>query len=329
MKYCLKSNDSSRMLGRNGSVPARNKSYKTSNGGYTALGFLYFPMPEDITLITSDSYSEVLGCIEQIRRECASKRVFLDFTKVKDISASALVYLLGEIHRISKDFGRKRIRVGKSGAVRKITNVLNEMDFLSEHVGVTKSSGLVLCHGNGKPGDLLDNIMDGISDAFESGFTPEQENLVYRAISEAILNVNYHAYGVETDKPWWLLTKVFSGRLYLALYDTGYGIPETIPRRVFFDRLRQIVNINFDSDASLIAGAMEASRTSTGEEKHGKGSLDIKALVDADSAGTQESHLLIHSKKGCFQHSKRTPDILEDLSRPVNGTLLQWVIPLK
>lgn len=293
--------------------------------GDFALGRTYIHAPADLSLKNRELLLKTVAFAKSVQIEAESGRVFVDFSETVDISAAALVYLAGQFDLLTERFAKTHILFGKRAGSKKAQIILETSGFSDILSGRDAKGDFVLVFGEGSPGPYIDQIMEEIASIFGGRLEPEHEQIVYAAISEALLNVNYHAYEDGSDKkPWWLLTKVADGKLYLALYDVGVGIPVSLPRRHFFDRLRQVWNLNLNSDASLIAGAMEASRTSTGEEKHGKGSVDIKALVDKEDG----CHLLIYSNRGLYQHKADGSDQLEDLPCSIEGTLLQWVIPL-
>ena len=311
--------------------PPHSRSKKRKNAAISYFNRRVIFSPVDLSLSSKELHTSTMEFICAIESESKLHRVFVDFQYVTDISAAALVLLAGHLDRLVSKRPSGQIVIGSKTSTSKAGLFLEESGL--SYV-VNRSSGPsddgVIC-GSGSVHRFLDEIMGRVSlEGFHDEMTAEQELLCYAAISEALLNVHYHAYKYASDddkinKPWWLYTKVSFGKLHLALYDRGAGIPETLPRRPFFDRLKQLVELNIHSDASLISGAMEASRTSTGMEKHGKGSVNIKALVDSDAS----CHLLIYSNRGLYQHKLGEQDILADVPRSVMGTLLQWVIPIR
>lgn len=175
------------------------------------------------------------------------------------------------------------------------------------------------------------------------------ESIYGGAIQEAINNVAYHAYPNMQDssqKRWWVKCDLAGDQLFLALYDKGVGIPETVMKRPWYEEILkstypelkekitdELANegiskkdmirykLGIISDARKIHISMIGDVTGTDQSKHGQGSKSIKALVSENAHGT----LWIYSNNGLY---KLESGIVRtyDLPKAMPGTLVQWNI---
>ena len=144
---------------------------------------------------------------------------------------------------------------------------------------------------------------------------------------------------------------VIGDQLYLAIYDTGTGIPNTVTKKQwFFKTLKAIYpdiytdltaanqqnaetaikdipskRVTSMTDSEKIYISMLGDVSGTNEDKHGQGSKSIKALVD----NTTEGILWVYSNQGVYTfHQGDTHPKLNQLPSKMPGTLVQWNITL-
>lgn len=170
--------------------------------------------------------------------------------------------------------------------------------------------------------ELTKSIRDGI-------IHPAKE-LFADCLNEAVVNTVNHAYRFGASKmlakaqqKWWMFSLLKDDQLFVAIYDRGVGIPDSLRRKpewTQYLRLRQY------KDARLIEAAIDSKLTSTKLPHRGKGLPEMLEFSQNLKAGG----FSIWSKKGGVSynaelgvgHRRRLP-----LSLP--GTLVLWSIPFR
>jgi len=201
--------------------------------------------------------------------------------------------------------------------------------------------------------EMMEEIIDYIQNKiYNDQMSPDTEHVYGDAVSETINNVRLHAYPNSKlqDKKWWLMCSVLGKKLYLAIYDTGVGIPKTVIDRPWFVSAVQITHPQeyasileqhpgFEkekplllrliptkiSDEQLIMISMQGDVSGTKQDKHGQGSKSIMALV----GDTADGVLWVFSNGGLykFNQADKKPEMYK-LPKEFPGTLVQWNIEL-
>ncbi|MER8723539.1 hypothetical protein [Mesorhizobium sp. M1027] len=172
--------------------------------------------------------------------------------------------------------------------------------------------------------DLLDHLSAIVGSI-------EAEKFIFDGLVEALNNVKHHAYpdnsgwhGVSSGT--WLMCGAYSERakvLTAAVYDMGVGIPATLPRSGLWEQIKGILAaFGANDDSSMIAAAMQAGRTRTGQVERGKGLPIMMRLFDH-----VRGHLRILSGHGEVRYTSGASEIGR-IGRPLSlgGTLIQWQI---
>jgi hypothetical protein len=268
----------------------------------------------------------------------------LDFSDLRFISAAAILALYANISEKIKINHRFKLIKSVTDFASDVNSVLTFSGLIDlvngreRKVRYNSAAPIPISEGVGK--DKFDQIIDHLLLVIykDKDSIDESEHVLSDAISETLINVSRHAYpGVEnTNKKWWLLYSIISGKLYIVIYDLGVGMPRTIiaNKEVRAKVLHESKNKAL-TDAQLIHLAMTGDFTGTNDNKHGQGSKSMKALIDEAAEGK----LLVYSEKGYYQYKKSTENDKPDSERGVNdsqgifnldpsfnGTLIQWEI---
>ena len=254
----------------------------------------------------------------------------LDFSQTQILTAMGAVYLYSKIDDRQHNVGQA-IRIHRKDINPLIQYVLRNSGLLFLVDGDTEPTGDILPIISGTDDEYIDNIVRFLTQkaVFEQQLKDvdkeEAENLVTRAIAEAMLNVMQHAYADETPAYWWMTADIFDETLNIAFCDRGVGIPKTLPRRGWFEQLKNFSPMN--DDAQMIEAAMEYARTSQGSSKgRGLGTRDIQNLILQQKRG----HLTIISGKGHYRLTGGTGKVeTSALNEDVQGTVIQWTIPMQ
>ncbi|WP_462174703.1 hypothetical protein [Pseudoalteromonas gelatinilytica] len=321
-----------RTLSRKGKKYNPNKEKKIR-----VLGYEYLLMPKKVDLYSESNYQATTDFVNKMLSRACSTAIMLDFEQTEHITAAALLYLYSRIDHCLSENPKARIRI-KADSLRGIiketvmksglfARTLNRTDQVEDNGNSRIVKGTA-------EGEEFEEVIDHIVKHIYKVEGTEAERQVGAAVSESVGNVKLHAYPREQDntapfKPWWILYSVIDGVLYLAIYDIGVGIPETIHSRNW---IRDIVDktpdllrkLSSSRDVDHISVAMEAGKTQTKEKKHGKGSKSIRALVDA----TPNGMLRVFSNKGLYQIGVDAEPELIEHGISVGGTLIQWNIKI-
>ncbi len=287
--------------------------------------------PRELSLFANTA-DETIRFVERVRKMAArGLRVLIDFSKTNQLTATGSVYLYSEIDRLQRDHGVAVVRFNLKGISSHIGFVLREVGLIElAHTG-PRSTGQLLPIVAGQDDDRIQEIVDyvigkAVRDEHLGGTDASQaEKLTGGAISEAMLNVKYHAYPHLETKRWWLTAAILDSQLYIVLCDRGVGIPVTLPRQDWFEILRG--KFPFNDDAEMIQAAMRYTRTSqTRKHRRGLGSRDIQQLVVDRRSG----HLTVVSGSGHYRLSgEQDQEEITKLNADVGGTVIQWTIPIQ
>ncbi|HDL7602234.1 TPA: ATP-binding protein [Yersinia enterocolitica] len=335
-------------------------SYRPRKKGNQKSDYEYIKFPKNFCIYSPEKgkdYQETLSIITDIDNinKNSTTRVLLDFSHTEHLKVASMLILYaavedsisnGKTYKIvslSKELKVNRI-IKKSGFIRLCKRNIIPPNFDGEYIPVIASTG----------GEFRDEIVDFIQQKiYKNKMSAIKESIYGGAIHEAINNVAYHAYPSlnegNKNKKWWMKCDLADDQLFLAIYDKGVGIPETVLNKLWFgDTLKttypeleakvinelkgegiaavDIIRYKFGrvSDAMKIAISMAGDVTGTAASKHGQGSKSIKALVSSNEKGT----LWIYSNNGLYKLKNGKVDTIE-LPKLLPGTLIQWNIKVE
>lgn len=283
-----------------------------------------------------NNIDESLESLSNLRKLIQSnKKVLLDFSETEKISATFGVYLYAEIHSLIVDYGDSAFYLNIQSIPPKLRFIIKESGLLRlinhDSLSVGKRGFLpILC---GTKDDEIDVIIDYIIRMAEMNGQldikdkAEAEFLTNRAITEAMLNVDYHAYPDRKEgKYWWFNSMIFNNDLYISLCDRGVGIHNTLPRKDWWEIAMGGLPIN--DDGQMIQAAMAYTRTARKNKKgRGLGTKDMQNLV----LERKEGFMTIVSGRGHYTLDAKKESGKERIFRtkiPVFGTIVNWRIPL-
>ncbi|HHB1425708.1 TPA: ATP-binding protein [Serratia odorifera] len=330
------------------------RSYRPRKKSPSKKNVEYIRFPSSFSIYSTDkdsSYRDTMNIIHAISRlsRSQSKKVHLDFSQTKSIKVASVLVLYATIELsikqgvnfkiVSFPMEYKATRVIKrSGLVLLCRESVSIPNFDGDYIPVISGSG----------GDYRDDIVDFIQQKiYKNKMSALTESIYGGAIHEAINNVAYHAYPHGDDeKSWWVKCDLAGDQLFLAIYDKGVGIPETVMKRAWYGNIlkqtypqiqkkieeelkKEGVTLNDMisyklgrvTDAMKIAISMVGDVTGTASSKHGQGSKSIKALVEDNDKGT----LWIYSNDGLYKLNSGSIETIE-LPKSMPGTLIQWNI---
>ena len=315
---------------------------------------IYAPLELSIYSPEEESFKETIAFIDFIKSKYNPENDIIDFTNTEETTAAALTLLYSVIERSTSSFDGE-VRFIKSSN-RKVNAHLRRANILK----VLRNSEVAYSLEKAKFIPIVSSVDSNYTDEvaahikyryFKEEWTEEEaaerEWVLGSAIHETVDNVRTHAYPLfENDnKKWWLSCDVIEDVIYLAIYDLGVGIPNTVHEQKWFKGVlkesrpavyEELVNIKSNmsliervrnrlDDAELIAISMLDDFSGTGQQKHGQGSKSIKNLVN----DTENGVLWVYSGKGLYKFTSEDEEpSLVRLPRAIPGTLIQWNIKL-
>lgn len=339
--------------------PLEYKEYKSS-GVSTKSGRIVITAPKVISIYSFgdkiDRYTETISFLQRLKKQFMLTDCFVDFSATQVVTAAALVLVYAAIDtaRLERSAKADIIWSNKSSQVNALLRLNNLHRLIRGHaikysLDSVKSMPIISSVGSEMMEEIIDFIQNRI---YKDQMSPDTEHVYGDAVSETINNVRLHAYPGEpaSKKRWWLMCSVIGKQLYLAIYDSGVGIPKTVIDRPWFVSAVQVTHpqeyaalleqfpefenerpllLRFIptkiSDEKLIYISMQGDVSGTKIEKHGQGSKSIMALV----GDTDDGVLWVFSNGGLYKFNQleRNPEMYK-LPRMFPGTLVQWNIEL-
>ena len=300
-------------------------------------------MPEVLDLDTA--HESTCDFVQEVRTKVREGQVVcLVFEKVKTIRLSALIFLLAQIHKVHLEHGSSCV-TGTYPRNPRIERQLAESGFF-ELLRVRTPDRVVASRVNRYIKFKSDQVINAarISELRRELLREDLQmpaliaKAVFRALSEAMTNVNHHAYVTKAFSPqsaamalrgrWWLFAtlNVPNNVFVLAFYDTGVGIPKTLPRKYSWEHIRQAVHLLpgfLPDDGQMIEAAMMLGRTRTELDHRGKGLMDLAKLIDILGAGAMR----IFSRHGTYTYTSAEQRQTNSAGY-IEGTLIEWRLPI-
>ncbi|GHY05916.1 hypothetical protein VCSRO163_0393 [Vibrio cholerae] len=348
---------------RKASSGAKKRHNRNSIGSLFLGKHPKIPAPREIDLI--DGSMEMCDNFFTLLRnelEKNPKFLYIDFSNTTMLKAMPLLVIYSIIDEAREEHGvTTEIRVIWSKRKTQVNNVINisgNFATASEREEKIGSSSYlpVIMGDNSRANDLSNVFVDYILEKYYPDADAEKEQEISSAIQETVDNVGRHAYPDEHDhsrKRWWFSCHRIEHNLYIVIYDTGVGIPNSLSKNnaVFLSRINDLYPDEYKgatsetveqestnmfdalrvwfqknlNDGQLIRAAMHTNVTSTELDQHGQGSRSIKALINED----ENSYLLMFSNNGFYCYTNDRDDnenSVDTTSRKVPGTLIQWSI---
>ncbi|MCG9697438.1 hypothetical protein [Shewanella sp. Isolate11] len=319
-------------------------------------GYTTIKAPESVSIYANNKHdvvnlTETLEFKNKLESTIPESAVLIDFSTTKRITAAAMVTLYASVDAlISQSSYDIRIRWSRvSYAVNKILKRCGFFNLVRRKNGLdivdyTDIKHLPIISGIGNQN--VDNIIDYIASRYSEEMDSETEHLYGDAVTETVNNVGRHAYPEinPPERKWWIMCEVINHQVYLAIYDSGVGIPNTVVhhkwylgtvKKMYPEQYKEAISTPSNQnkfipllrlpDHDLINLSMLGDVSATRLDKHGQGSKSIKALVNETDGGK----LWIFSRKGLLIYeSSSTPVTLISLPKAIPGTLIQWNIKL-
>ena len=259
---------------------------------------------------------------ETLKKLHVNDKIYFDLSKVRTVSADAIMYLIATIRNT------KRIRAFKiccSGnapvdpEARKKFIQSGFYDYVSSTV-ITYSTyvdHIKIKAGNEASPQVAGEVCDFVHSL--TNLSILDTKFLYPMIIELMTNTTQHAYNSISfmENNWYIYVEDRKDSVKFVFLDTGIGIPKTI-RTKFGERIASILSNN---DAYFIASSLRGEfRSETRLEYRGKGLPEIYNRINSSGI---ENFAIVSGQGKCvvdeFGNIVETP-----LKNILNGTLLSW-----
>ncbi|MBB5190103.1 hypothetical protein HNQ50_000813 [Silvimonas terrae] len=301
--------------------------------------------PQIFHLSSARWRTALVGVIGQLRRlvRQGPPKIIIDFSITKHLHPCGTLLFVSELDRLQREF---------AGVIRCNYPKDDVVEQLFQHIGLLQKLGRTprkeITAGNVTPwhfesGHEIDaSKFASMFEDYAGSLWQSDRRDLWVGMQEAMANCIEHAYteergdGLPSRKRWWMFAREESGMLSVALCDLGIGIQRSLPKNPeAAGFIQQIVNVvtgqRKTPEAKHIKAAIEYGKTRTKDRHRGKGLGQIFGFVER----SPDSSLRIMSNKGIytFAPERRTGEErvehFADYNDSIEGTLIQWRIPLK
>lgn len=297
------------------------------------------------------NYERTIAFFELLRQFLLSKRrrVFINMTSCKEISAPAALVLAAEIQRATslypqcvsgcdpmalgpflllRDLGFHELLGFRARRVPPRDDNIEIVHMVSGAAGNTSVFPSLIELVLGKGARLTGNPA-------RNRLTAGLQEAMNNAVTHAYEDLGSIRYPVAKELRWWMagFRDAKNKSIGFMFYDQGMTIPVHLPKKwrealsEFLSRMGSIVGLTDGSiDGEIIKKATEVGRTSADGGGHGWGFSDMKRLIgDVQPEGSSPSGSLhIMSRRGSYIYSREDGEVWGQLRSPFWGTLLVW-----
>ena len=296
-------------------------------------------MPSNFSIIDNDI--ETIKCFETIDKKIRlpiTKKVFLDFSEVENLTIDALMYLIAFMKNCYKRGYYKPImgNYPVNDAAKSILMSSGFLDYVKhlrdlDEEQVKNETSIMITVGSLVKPEVLANVCNLVQRAFSVDRIYTM--FIYEMIGELMANTEDHAFIDEAERKkvvnsWYLYVLIEDKKAKITVLDTGLGIPATIRKRLL-EKLRDGLPFAGVDDSTYIFEALHGkhknrkvfSRSRTEDENRNKG---LPAIYNRYVQG-KIMNLKIISNYGicsCVEEKQ----VKKDLQSRLPGTLLYWEI---
>lgn len=275
-------------------------------------------------------FFEFLGSI----RNYGSKRVLIDFSRVKSIRPVACVLVGAELEYLRTRGVAIRSVAPRSKRAHEVLAQTGIGDIVRLE-RIAQSDRQDVIHWRRATGGqefdpaLLEKSLPWY------GSIPA--SILTRGMVECVGNALEHAYKSHPAKRefgddcprWWALQQMRDGVLTTCICDLGIGIARSLPLNCLDEpgllpKLMAITKkLTTGEDVRAILAAIELGRTSTKLKHRGKGMRDAHLVIDGAKSGV----LQIYSNSGFYQYADKKK-INRKMQGDIHGTVYFWSYPI-
>ena len=278
---------------------------------------------KDNALEMSDFFDKVVSFTNEKQKDAY---IMFDLSKVENITADAIIYLLAVIKDLQKlGLAHHRFTGNLPNNQRAKEYFIQSgfLDYMQSKIQKDyTNSQCVQIISNDKYNQLSTKTICDFT-MKHCNTTKQSTRFLYVLINEMMLNTYQHAYTtIDSNKlnKWYLFAQKEANVLKYTFLDIGLGIPKTVQKK-WTERL-------WSTESAIISSALDGEfRTTTQKKYRGKGLPKIKECVKEHKL---TSFTIISNKGFCKLVDKNGELIIEEneLQKPIFGTIYYWEIQL-
>lgn len=289
---------------------------------HAPLNFSIINNPEE----TSAFFNNIITFITN--RKNFGKNIFIDISKISNLTIDALMYLLAIVNNLSENFKNKYSFSGNAPSNEDVRKLFAESGFYhfvkyQGNAPLAKSNDTVqIMSGENCDTGLAKKICDFVSE--KAAVSKRCCSFLYNMIIELMSNTHRHAYpegqGILHSR-WYCFAEYDRENIVsFSFMDTGAGIPATV-RKKFYER---IDFLQIKGEHSYVVSALQGEfRTATGKSNRGKGLPKIREFCSTSKI--KNLHILANRADVMVNKRGYTSS---DITTSLCGTLYYWQIDL-
>lgn len=275
---------------------------------------------------TNAFFTKIISFIT--RRENFGRSLFIDISKIEQLTIDALMYLLAIVNNLNGNFQNKYSFSGNAPNKPEVKKLFAESGFYhfvkyqgTEPITRNKDN-LQIVSGEKSETQIAKKMSDFVCS--KAGVTKLESNFIYIMMIELMSNTFKHAYtsGQSVLFPRWYSFAEYDGdhTISFTFMDTGEGIPATV-RKNFAEKL-DILKIKGDS--RYVMSALDGEfRTATGQSFRGKGLPRIRRFCKENKI--QNLRIITNSADVSVHETSYSSGVINN---PLCGTLYYWQVDI-
>ena len=314
----------------------RRKKRKKTTKKQKKRNFYNMPAPKNFSLINNPEkcikyFNDVLNIINRQYSYSNFDTVQFEISKIENLTIDALMYQLAIMTNLRAKKRNIRLLRGTMPQKKDIRKILMESGFLSyvktQEAIIPKQSTTTteILTGEMVDGESVGKIVDFVNNYFEK--TIKDTKFLYTLLSELMTNTKDHAYSQDEENQfinrWYLYADVDEENdiIKITFLDTGYGIPNTVRKKIN-EKIKELISVE-KADADYIYSALKGEfRTATNQKHRGEGLPFINECVE----NRKIKNLKILSSYGMINVLENiiNKDSISYLENSLPGTLYYW-----
>ncbi|UQY33837.1 hypothetical protein K8U54_19300 [Pseudomonas fulva] len=320
----------------------RSRRYRKQR--YRKFSSIRLRLPSIISLSEGEFRSQVIQFIRKMKDRVASpevSNVIIDFSRITMLHPCGTLLFVAELERLFESpFAQKKLSAIYP-VDRNVEQMFQHIKLL-ERLGlppriseINASNVLPWLYASGHEGDL-DSIAEKLPKILTEGGNMEIRLALMSGMAEAVANSSEHAYLKQSKTPvpgsvplkWWLFARQSGDDVSVVICDLGLGIPGTLEAN-WREELGSLLKTRSGlkrKDHKMIELALTVGKTSTNKVNRGKGLKDILKVVRDKKVG----EICIFSNRGVYSLDSPNDSLVSrDERNSINGTIVQWKIPIE
>lgn len=286
--------------------------------------------PEYFSLTNDNHREKLLNFIKKIKNNLSQGyKVDISFDETHTLVTSGTLWMVAKLEKLIYSYPNKiSCNYPEDNTVHQLLQHIGFLKKLGLPEKMTEIDSDIVRHWHYISGTTTDDVSH-FDKIFKCVAVPEEfSDGLYDSMSEAVTNTIQHAYDDDEIKEWRMFAQKKDGKLDIAICDLGVGIPKSLKQKPEIKKwlTSPIQSARKNRDSYLLEVAIQSTRSKTKLSHRGKGLRDMLTYAKSVKVGG----FRILSGKGAFDYSSsKKLKINKQFKSQINGTLIEWQIPLE